>query len=190
MRPERQNHHPVIAELIDQGLRHLLCGGGDDDAVIRRLARHAGKAVAGNDLDIIVAERAQAAPRLLGERAIALDAHHLARQAREHRGLIARAGAYLEHAMMRPQRQLLGHIGHHIGLADGLPAVDRQRVVGIGALGEFRFDELPARHLVHGPQHRLVADAAPPQRQQEFHVFFGLCVARLVRHGLPLSPQI
>ena len=89
---------------------------------------------------------------------------------------------------MRAQGQLLGHIGDDVRLADGLPTVDRQRLVGIGALDEFRLDELPARHLVHGAQHRLVADAAAAQRQQEFHMVFGLLVPGSTRHGPILLP--
>ena len=29
-----------------------------------------------------------------------------------------------------------------------------------------------ARHLVHGAQHRLIADAAPAQRQLKFHALY------------------
>ena len=59
MRAERQDHHAVLGELIEQRLRQFLGGGGDDDAIIGRPARHAGKAVAGHDLDIVIAERRQ-----------------------------------------------------------------------------------------------------------------------------------
>ena len=73
--------------------------------------------------------------------------------------------------MLRRDLQLLGHVADHIGLADGLAASDRQRLIGIGAVGEFGGDEIFARHFVHGAQHRLVADAAPAQRQLKPHAF-------------------
>ena len=73
--------------------------------------------------------------------------------------------------MLRRNLQSLGHVADHVGLADGLAAGDRQRLVGIGAVGEFGSDEIFARHLVHGAQHRLVADAAPAQRQLKLHAF-------------------
>ena len=82
---------------------------------------------------------------------------------------------------MRPQHQLLGHIGDHVRLADGLAAGYRQRLIGIGGFDKARFDELGARHLLHRPQHRLVADAAPAQRQQELHT--ADVASALLAHG-------
>ncbi len=96
-------------------------------------------------------------PRTVGERAIALDTDDFARDARKHGGLVARAGADLEHAMDRAQPQLLGHVGDDIGLADGLAAGDRQRLIGISSGPQFRFDEVLARDFVHRAQ-------APPRR--------------------------
>ncbi len=80
--------------------------------------------------------------------------------------------------MMRAQGQLLGHVGDHVRLADGLPAGNRQRLVGIGSVGELALDEALARHLVQGPQHRRVADATAAQRQQELHMADVLRAAR------------
>ena len=73
--------------------------------------------------------------------------------------------------MLRTEFELLGHIGDDIRLADRLSAGDRQRVVGVGAVDELRIDEVLARHLVHGAQHRLIADAAPAQRELKLHPF-------------------
>ena len=53
----------------------------------------------------------------------------------ENGGLIARAGADFENAVLRLDFKLFGHIGDDVRLADGLPAGDRQRLVGIGAVG-------------------------------------------------------
>src|SRR5439155_22855 len=44
--------------------------------------------------------------------------------------------------------ELLGHEGDHVGLADGLPAGDRQRLIGIGFVHQRAFDEVFARHVV------------------------------------------
>jgi hypothetical protein len=76
------------------------------------------------------------------------------------------------------QLKLLGHVGHHEGLADGLPAGDAERAVAIGVSAiAGRHEDLP-RHLLHGAQHRLVADPPPPQGELKHH-FFG----RFLRHG-------
>ena len=77
--------------------------------------------------------------------------------------------------MLRSYLKLLGHVGDDVGLADGLPARDRQRVVGVGAFGELRRHEVFARHLVHSAQHRLVADPAPAQRKLKLHAFHVGC---------------
>ena len=73
--------------------------------------------------------------------------------------------------MPRLDIELFGHVGDDIGLADGLAAGDRQRLIGIGVLGEARGDKIFARHFVHRAQHRLIADAAPAQRQLKLHAF-------------------
>ena len=54
---------PPSASCVDQRLRHVFGRGGDDDAVERRALRRAGKAVADDDLDVVVAERLRAASR-------------------------------------------------------------------------------------------------------------------------------
>ena len=73
--------------------------------------------------------------------------------------LVTRAGADFEHAVLRPDFQLLRHVGDDVGLTDGLAARDRQRLIGVGAVGELRGDKMLARNRVHGAQHRLIADA-------------------------------
>ena len=90
---------------------------------------------------------------------------------RQDRGLVAGAGADLEHPVILSKLQLLGHVGDHERLADGLPAGNPESAVavGVGAIG--RFHEDFARHLFHGAQHRLLADPPPPQGELEFHLF-------------------
>ena len=43
----------------------------------------------------------------LGQQRVALDGHHLAREQRQHAGLIAGAGAHFEHALVALQAQRL-----------------------------------------------------------------------------------
>jgi hypothetical protein len=69
------------------------------------------------------------------------------------------------------QLQLLGHVGHHEGLADGLAAGDAERAVAVGILAIGLIHERLARHLFHGAQHGLIADPAPPQAELKHHLF-------------------
>ena len=88
--------------------------------------------------------------------------------------------------------ELLGHVGDQIRLADGLPAGDRHRLVGIGGIGKLGQHEFFPRHGIDRAQHRRIADAAPAQREQELHAVDAL-VARVVQRlflrrilGLPV----
>ena len=73
-------------------------------------------------------QRAQIVPRLGDQRADALDRVDLVGKVRQHRGLVAAAGAYLEHAMqMAAGPQQLGHAGDDVRLRNGLSGTDRQR---------------------------------------------------------------
>src|SRR4030081_1205261 len=186
MGPERQYHHASISQLFHELIGDRFRGGGDDDAVEGCAIGHAGKTVAQAHLDIAVAQRREPGARAVRQGPIALDADDLASESREHRGLIARAGADLEHAMPPLHAQLFGHIGHEIGLADGLAAGDRQRLIGIGAVGEGIVDEMLARHLVHGAQHRRIGDPALAQRKQELHAADVVVAGQLLGHDLGL----
>ena len=54
---------------------------------------------------------------------------------RQHRRLVAGAGADLQRAVGRPDLRQLGGARHHVGLRDGLAVADRQRPVVVGHLG-------------------------------------------------------
>ena len=82
---------------------------------------------------------------------------------RQHRRLIAGAGADLEHLVARVELELLGHVGHDVRLRDGLAAFDRQRDVLIGVIAENFIDELLPRHALDRTQDRGVANAATPK---------------------------
>src|SRR6202158_6157554 len=122
-------------------------------------------------LDIVAPELTEPRPGSVGERPVALDRQHVPAKPRQDCGLVAGAGADLQHAVMLLQLQLFGHVGHHERLADGLTAGDAERAVAIsvGAVG--RLHETLARNLFHGAQYRLIADPTPPQGELKHHLF-------------------
>jgi hypothetical protein len=83
---------------------------------------------------------------------------------RQHRGLVAAAGADLERAARRARPEdPLDHARHDVGLRDRLREADRQRRILVGPAGErFLHEEMP-RHLRHRREHALVGDAARAQ---------------------------
>jgi len=84
--------------------------------------------------------------------------------------------------MGRTHIELLGHVGHHIGLADGLAARDRQSLVSVGAARKSGLDKIFTRHLVHRPQDGLICNTPPTQGQQKLHMIITLMTARSFRH--------
>jgi hypothetical protein len=75
--------------------------------------------------DVIVTELPQACLGLLGELLDDLDAPHPANELTEHGRLIAQAGADLQHDIVLPRLQQIGHNGDHEGLRDRLVEADR-----------------------------------------------------------------
>ena len=84
--------------------------------------------------------------------------------------------------MLRVHAELFCHIGHNIGLADRLPALDRQSLIGIGTSDKIRIYKPLTRHLVHRPKDCLVGNTPATQGQQEFHTIVVLLVAGGSRH--------
>src|ERR1051326_8318899 len=117
--------------------------------------------------DVVQLERLEARLRLGEQRLVPLDRVDHAAEQREHRCLVAGAGADLQHAMSRLDLQLLRGIGHDVRLADGLAAGDGQRAVVIGAYLERLVDELLAWRSLDGAEHPLVGDALPPERHDQ-----------------------
>ncbi len=71
--------------------------------------------VAMNHLDGMITSLVEVGTRARGDRAVDVDADDAAARAddlRHQRGVVASAGADLEHAVPRPERQLLEHDGH------------------------------------------------------------------------------
>ena len=85
------------------------------------------------------------------------DAGH---QRREHRGLIAAAGANFEHLMQRAAlEQRLAHARDDVGLRDGLSKPDRQSGVFIGTAGQSFIDENMSRQVADAIQHGKIRNA-------------------------------
>src|SRR5258708_39951270 len=91
---------------------------------------------------------------------LALDRYHFIDKAADHRRRVARSGTDLEHPVARPDPGGLDHQGYNVGLRDGLPRFDRQRVVAIGEMCMVVADERFARHGHKGLEDRLLAN--PP----------------------------
>jgi hypothetical protein len=114
-------------------------------------------------LDPGLLERAAGA---VGEGPVALDAPHPCAERDEDRGVIARAGADVEHAVTRPQPERLAHQGHHERLGDRLAAADRQRRVLPGAGAHSGGHEGGPRHGPDRGQDALVGDGASQLRDE------------------------
>src|SRR4051812_9192078 len=82
--------------------------------------------------------------------------------------------------------ELVGHIGDHEGLTDGLSAGNAQRRIAKGVAAVARLDKDLTVYLVHGAQYRLVADAAPPKIELKHHLFGGAVFRCRHRASLPV----
>src|SRR5207244_2498721 len=90
----------------------------------------------------------------------ALDRVHLGKEVREHRRLVAAAGAdFQRFTWAFISQDELDHASDHERMRDGLAEADRQRVVLVGAAGERLLDEEVPRHAAERGEHALVADA-------------------------------
>ena len=79
--------------------------------------------------------------------------------AAEHRRGIARTGADLQDPIRTRQLQSLGHVGHDIGLGDGLTKTDRQRHILPSLMGKSLVDKGFPGNIRHSSQHPLITDA-------------------------------
>ena len=79
-----------------------------------------------NRQQIMIPRGAEVLPRGRGQDGVALHADHVPGQQRQDRGVVARAGADVEHGLVPAERQQLAHPRHHDRLGDRLPLGDRQ----------------------------------------------------------------
>src|SRR5439155_1412834 len=124
------------------------------DAIVGRLCRPAGVAVADAHLDVAVAHRAKPLGRRVAERFDQLDAVDLPHYLGKHRCLVTRAGADFQHHMLRLRREQIGRERDDVGLRDRLAIADRQRPVGVrGPHLLLRYQPMPL-DLAHRGAHR------------------------------------
>src|SRR5439155_9564835 len=90
-------------------------------------------------------------------------ADHVARELREHRGLIARSRTDFEDVVVGAWIEKLGHAGHHEWLRDGLSLGDGQGMVAVRHGTVALEHELLARHTGHRVQHARIAYPQPPE---------------------------
>src|SRR4051794_15399797 len=89
-----------------------------------------------------------------------LDRVHLGSKLRQHGGLIAAAGADLQHAFERAVVSCqLTHACDDPWLRYRLTVPDRERSIVVGTNGERFIHEDVAWHRVHGIEHKLVPDS-------------------------------
>ena len=169
---------PFVSSRAVQVFRDLRHRGGDDDAVEGADIGGQVVAVRQHDLDIVAAGLLEAPPGGVRQGPKAFDRQYGLGEPGQDRCLIAGAGADLEHPMVLLKLQLLGHVGHHEGLADGLAAGNAERAVAIG-FGAIAFaDKVLPRDLLQRPQDRLIADPAPPQVQLKHHFLWRALLGR------------
>ena len=174
------NHQaPVGAELFEQRRGNVVGSCGDDDGVERRLVGPSVVAVGHAGFDPFVTEAPQAIARRLAELRNDLHREHLCTHLCEHRSLISRARADLEHALAGLHFKQVGHHGDHEGLRDRLAVADRQWPVIVGAPQLIARHELVARHGAQGVDHARVELATLQLRAR-----LGNVAANVLNHGV------
>ena len=112
------------------------------------------------DEHVVELELLEAGPRGLSQLLVALDRVYLPRDASKDGGGVPRAGADLEHAVIRAQSQRFRHQCHDEGLGNRLPLRDRQRAVLVRELRQVGRQETLPRHRPHRSEHCGVANSA------------------------------
>ena len=153
--PSGSTRRPPTRSWSHERRRHVGRRSGDEDGVVGRAAWPAGVAVADVQRHVVRPERRQALAGGRRQRLDNLHAVHAARQPREHGGLVAAAGADLEHVVVRAERGELGHECDDERLGDGLPVADRQRPVVVGGVVELGRHEAVPRHDPHRVEHSV-----------------------------------
>jgi len=117
---------------------------------------------------------------------MAFDGIYLARNFGQNSGGIARTRADLEHLFAPLECQGLDHVGHDIGLRNGLTGVDGQGTVPISLTFQAVRHETFARHSRHRIQNQRIAH--PARLDLTFdHFLAKIIIARHVRS--PLRPS-
>src|SRR5438046_2170690 len=136
---------------------------GYENAVIWSVRRKSDRRVSRDDADVFVAELGEHDTRAVRERGVPFDGHDIVRELCEHRGLISRPRAHLEHVMRRVDVQKLGHPRDDIWLRDRLTLRNSERVIAVRDVLVFLPDKTLARNLGHCSEHPFVLDAHTPE---------------------------
>src|SRR5690606_8926326 len=99
---------------------------------------------------------------IVEKRPVPLDRIDAPAKLRENGCLIAGPSTDLQHLHPFTDAELIGHVGDDIGLADCLPALDRQRMILVGLLSKATRYELFARHAFDRREHAIIANALAP----------------------------
>ena len=148
---DRHGEAATRLELVVELLRQARRRRRDRDRVERRVLRQAERPVSDVDVDPLVPGRGEVLPGLLGELGNPLDRVHLRGQLGEDCGLVAGAGADVEHALAAGEAEDLADPGDHVRLRDRLVVTDRQRGVGECSRPFSAGDEELPRHVAPSP---------------------------------------
>ena len=179
-RPDRNDQRSAGFELFDQGRRNLRRRGGHQNGIVGCVFRPAESAVRRAHRHIVETQRAQTRARLLGKRIDDFNAVDLFDQTCQYRGLITRTGADLQHHILAPGMNQLGHQCDDVGLRDCLPMADRQRPIGIGAALQRRRHKSVSRHPPHGLQHTWMQGRTAGQMTGRRHIGANFIQQRLL----------
>src|SRR5215471_6260404 len=158
---DRQYETPVRLELRVERRRDGGRRRGDGDRAERRVLRVSERAVADVHDDAVGAAGClEALSGTLCELRDALDRVHLGCELGEHRRLIARAGADVEHPLAIGEVEQLADQRDHRGLRDRLPHADRKRGVVVRPPTQLGRHEELSRDAAHRLEHALVVDVA------------------------------
>src|SRR3989338_3827802 len=155
----RQRHSTTDRKLLAQRCRQYGCGSGHDDAVKRRSPGQPDTAISMTRADIAQFHVAQLPSGAFIKRLDALHGIDLFRYLRQHRRLVAAAGADFQHAAKRlAGAQHFDHARHDVGPGNGLVEIDRQRHVIVSGASQRPLGQTGGRAFEHRRQHRLVLD--------------------------------
>ena len=98
---DRRHDEPVRGALTHELRCDARRRGRHEDAVVRRVRRVSDRGISRDDLHVLVAELRQQRARSIREREVSFDRDDVARELREHRGLVPGSRADLEHVMRR-----------------------------------------------------------------------------------------
>jgi hypothetical protein len=160
-RTDRDDEATANRQLLLQRLGNLGPPGRNDDGVERGEFDPSPGAIARAHEDILVAEAIETIACRRCERGMTLDDMDPRCDPAEDRRRIAGTAADFEHPIAGPHIGRFEHQGDDIGLGDGLLLAYGQRTVLIGEFLQALIHEDFARHLPHGFQYVLVADATP-----------------------------